>query len=44
MKGFLAGIAAMIVISVGAAVVLNSMDYSSEARYSSQSGSVRLGK
>lgn len=43
MKGFMAGIAAMIVISIGAAVILSSMDYSSEARFTSQSGSVRLG-
>ncbi|HSM39762.1 MAG TPA: hypothetical protein VK862_03365 [Afifellaceae bacterium] len=41
MKGFLAGIAAMIVISIGAAVILNSMDYSSQTRFSSPY--VRLG-
>jgi len=41
MKGFLTGIAAMIVISIGAAVILNSMDYSSQTRFSSPY--VRLG-
>jgi hypothetical protein len=43
MKGFLTGVAGIIVISVGAALVLNTMEHSSEAQYTSQSGSVRLG-
>ncbi|HMB48626.1 MAG TPA: hypothetical protein VKN63_10155 [Afifellaceae bacterium] len=44
MKGFLAGVAGIIVISVGAAVVLNMMDASSQMRYTSEHGSVRLGE
>lgn len=43
MKGFLVGIAAMVVISVGAAAILNNMDYSSQSQFTSQGGSVRLG-
>lgn len=43
MKGFLAGIAAMIIISFAAAMVLDSLDYSSQARHTTNSGSVRLG-
>ena len=43
MKGFIRGIAGMIIISVCAAVVLNTMEHSSKARYTSETGSVRLG-
>ena len=43
MKAFIGGIAVMIVISVGAAVVLDSMDFSSQDRFTSTNGSVRLG-
>ncbi len=41
MNGFLVGIAAMVVISVGAAIVLNNLDYSSQSQFSSPY--VRLG-
>jgi len=44
MKGFLAGIAGIIIISFGAAIVLNNMDYSSEVSNTSERGSVRLGE
>ena len=43
MKAFLGGIAAMIVIAVGAAIVLDFMGFSSEAQFTSERGSVRLG-
>ena len=43
MKAFLVGLAGIVVISFGAAMVLNNMDYSTEARFTTESGSVRLG-
>ena len=43
MKAFIGGIAAMIIIAVGAAVVLNSIGFSSQDRFTSERGSVRLG-
>ncbi len=43
MKAFLGGIAAIIVIAVGAAIVLDSMGYSTKERFTSERGSVRLG-
>ncbi len=43
MKAFIGGIAAMIVIAVGAAIVLDSMGSSSQAEFTSERGSVRLG-
>jgi len=44
MNGFLAGLAGIIIISFAAAMVLNNMDYSTQARYTTESGSVRLGE
>ena len=44
MKGFLIGIAGMVIISVGAAIILDNLDYSSKARNTTESGSVRLGQ
>lgn len=43
MKGFIVGIAGMIAISVGAAIVLDNMDYSSQSDATSGNGSVRIG-
>ena len=43
MKAFIGGIAAMIVIAVGAAIVLDSMGSSSQEQFTSERGSVRLG-
>ncbi len=43
MKAFIGGIAAIIVIAVGAAVVLNFVGFSSQDRFTSERGSVRLG-
>ena len=43
MKAFITGIAAMIVIAVGAMIVLDSMGFSSQAAFTSERGSVRLG-
>ncbi len=44
MKGFIAGVAGIVIISVAAAIVLNNLDYSSEISYTSERGSVRLGE
>ncbi len=43
MKAFIGGIAAMIVISVGAMLVLDSVGFTSKAEFTSERGSVRLG-
>lgn len=43
MKAFLAGVAVMIVISVGAGFALNGVDFTSADELSSEHGSVRLG-
>lgn len=42
MRAFVLGVACMLVISGIAAVVLNSLDYSSATTYTSQNNSVRL--
>ncbi|GEM_PF-6395342 len=42
MKAFLGGIAAIFVIAVGAAIILDSMGYSSQEQFTSDRGSVRL--
>lgn len=42
MKAFLGGVAAMILIAVGAAFVLDSQGVTSAERYTSDRGSVRL--
>ncbi len=44
MKGFIVGMAGMIVIAVGAAVILDNMDYSSQSSFTSKNGSVRIGE
>jgi hypothetical protein len=43
MKAFLGGIAAIIVVSVGAVIVLDAMGFSSQEQFTSERGSVRLG-
>ncbi len=43
MKAFLGGLAAILVIAVGAAFVLDAMGLSSQAQFTSERGSVRLG-
>lgn len=43
MKAFIGGIAAIIVIAVGAMIVLDAMGFSSQDRFTSERGSVRLG-
>ena len=42
MKAFLASVVAAVVISIGAAVVLDMWDFSAENANQSQNGSVRL--
>lgn len=42
MKAFLASVIAAVTISVGAAIVLNIVDFSAESAHQSQNGSVRL--
>lgn len=42
MKAFLGGVAAMVLIAVGAAFVLDSQNITSAQRYTSERGSVRL--
>lgn len=44
MKAFLAGLAGIVIISFASALVLNNMDYSTQSRYTTESGSVRLGE
>ena len=43
MKAFVGGIAAIIVIAVGAMIVLDSIGFSSQDQFTSERGSVRLG-
>ena len=43
MKAFIGGIAAVIVIAVGAMIVLDSIGFSSQDQFTSERGSVRLG-
>ena len=43
MKAFIGGIAAIIVIAVGAMIVLDSIGFSSQDQFTSERGSVRLG-
>ena len=43
MKAFIGGIAAIFVIAVGAAIVLDSIGFSSQEQFTSERGSVRLG-
>jgi hypothetical protein len=43
MKAFIGGIVAIIVIAVGAMVVLDTLGFSSQDRFTSERGSVRLG-
>lgn len=42
MKAFVMGMAALVVITVGSALVLGSLDMSAEQVFSSTSGNVRL--
>jgi len=44
MKSVLGGLILLFLVSTGAAVALNALDYSSKSVFTSQSGSVRLGE